>query len=92
MEAWKWLDYSSESPVYALSVTTTRWGLERLPGNLVATTGWLDDIVNKSAELRIYTLPYTCPGYQGNSYSLDDSLQGYNDEYERQYPYLVTNS
>jgi hypothetical protein len=97
MEAWKWLNYSSESPVYSLSLTTTRWGLEGFPGNLVATTGWLNNIrksviVNKSAEVRIYTLPYTCPGYMVNGHSFDASLQNYNNEYKRQYPYLVTNS
>ena len=96
MEAWKWLDLSEESPALALSLTTARWGLHELPGNLVATTHQLDDILesantgNKSAEVRIYTLPYTCEGYEIKAN--DGSLQHYNNGYRRKYPSFTTNS
>jgi hypothetical protein len=64
MEAWKFFNYSNLSPVYALSFTAERWGLEPFPGNLVATTGYLywQDTVP------VWTLPYSCPSSNDSSF------------------------
>ncbi|KAI0127152.1 hypothetical protein BJ170DRAFT_683006 [Xylariales sp. AK1849] len=79
MEAWKFVNYSRYSPVYALSITAERWGLEPLPGNLVATEGYWDSAtqVNSTGE-SVWTLPYSCGAdprdFFSNSYNDADDL------------------
>src|ERR1051326_4301116 len=61
MEAWKFINYSSLSPVFALSFTTERWGLDALPGNLIATTGyWNKTNSSEANEDLVWALPYSC--------------------------------
>jgi hypothetical protein len=55
MEAWKFVNYSSLSPVFALGFTTARWGLEPFPGNLVAISGEYNDTIDFA-----WALPYSC--------------------------------
>jgi len=54
MEAWKFLDYTSIDPLFALGFTTYRWGLEPFPGNLVAATS------HSSNNSIFLGLPYGC--------------------------------
>ena len=60
MEAWKFVNYSTLSPVFALSLTTERWGLEPFPGNLVAIPDYWKHIQTSNITVRAWTLPYTC--------------------------------
>jgi hypothetical protein len=76
MDAWKFVNYSSISPVYALSLTTEQWGLEPFPGNLVAIFGYWQDIEdsNDAAE-PAWTVPYSCPSSNSScpyDYGCDD--------------------
>jgi hypothetical protein len=90
MDAWKFVDYSGLSPVFALSFTTEQWGLEPFPGNLVAITGYWQDIEgsNNLAE-PAWELPYSCPSSDDSTflyydyYCTDDDwvVEGYNDIY-----------
>jgi hypothetical protein len=83
MEAWKFVDYSIISPVFAQSFTTERWGLDALPGNLVAITGYRDRINSSKAEVKsAWGLPYSCSDnpsdyfnlfYRGDEYLLNDT-------------------
>jgi len=60
MEAWKFIDYSSLSPVYALGFTAEQWGLEPFPGSVVATTGYWQDIEGTNNALLVWPVPYSC--------------------------------
>lgn len=53
MEAWKQVNYTELAPLVALSLTTSRWGLEILPGNIKATQGYF----NKSSSHNVTALP-----------------------------------
>jgi hypothetical protein len=87
MDAWKFVDNSELSPVFALSFTTEQWGLEPFPGNLVAITGYWQDIEgsNNIAE-PAWGLPYSCPSSNDSTilyydyYCTDDDwvVEGYN--------------
>jgi hypothetical protein len=62
MEAWNFVNFSSLSPVFALSLTTEQWGLEPFPGNLVAIPGYWQDIQGSNNTVETaWTLPYSCP-------------------------------
>lgn len=50
MEGWKFVDYTSLSPIVALSLTTDRWGLDPLPSNLRATNETIDDLIRRNRE------------------------------------------
>lgn len=62
MEAWKFINYTSLSPLLALTFTTERWGLDPFPGNLVAISGTWEELKesNKTSE-EAWTLPNLCP-------------------------------
>ncbi|KAF2473740.1 uncharacterized protein BDR25DRAFT_341025 [Lindgomyces ingoldianus] len=61
MEGWKFVNYSSLSPLVALSLTTERWGLEPLPGNLRASYGYLDDLRGRNdTSLSAWKFSYGC--------------------------------
>lgn len=61
MEAWKFINYTSLSPVFALSLTTQRWGLEPFPGNVIAIANYLhDDTGSDISQRPAWKLPYTC--------------------------------
>lgn len=80
MEAWKFVDYSSLSPVYALGFTTEQWGLEPFPGNLVAISGYWQDIKGlNNTEEAAWRLPYSCQSsdpwyYWYNYYAYGDGV------------------
>ena len=74
MEAWKFVNYSSLSPVFALSLTTERWGLEPFPGNLVAIPDYWKDIQTSNITVRAWTLPYTC-SENPSDFSIDADLE-----------------
>src|SRR4051794_3713848 len=62
MEAWKFIDYTQISPLFALGFTTERWGLEPFPGNLIATSNYTEAIQNSTTSVnRAWDLPYSCP-------------------------------
>lgn len=73
MEAWKFVDYSSLSPVFALSLTTERWGLEPFPGNLVAIRDYWKHIQTSKKTVQAFTLPYTCSD-RPSDFSVDTDL------------------
>jgi len=73
MEAWKFVDYSSLSPVFALSLTTERWGLEPFPGNLVAIRDYWKHIQTSNKTVQAFTLPYTCSD-RPSDFSVDTDL------------------
>jgi hypothetical protein len=81
MEAWKFVDYYSLSPVFALSLTTERWGLEPFPGNLAAITGYWQDIQGSNNTVEpAWTLPYSCSSSDSSSsyyYTYGDWVNGY---------------
>ncbi|KAI9786202.1 MAG: hypothetical protein M1839_007612 [Geoglossum umbratile] len=83
MEAWKSINYTSLSPVYALALTTERWGLERFPPNLVAITGYRENIghLNNTVQTA-WTVPYSCSSDSPSDY---DEYR-YNSHYYT-YPY-----
>lgn len=60
MEAWKFINYSSLSPVHALSLTAGRWGLGPFPANLRATSGYWKTIVTLNGTTEAWKLPYSC--------------------------------
>lgn len=63
MEAWKFVDFTTLSPTFALGFTTPRWGLEQFPGNLVAIPGTWNKAVDEA-----WSLPYTCNSTNPTSY------------------------
>ncbi len=86
MEAWKFIDYTAISPLYALSLTTERWGLDPFPGNTVASNLSLQTAQTSSNHtvqiaVEVWTLPYDCSSslYFSDSYYLDSSLQTYHN-------------
>lgn len=73
MEAWKFVNHSDISPLFALSFTTEEWGLEPFPGNLLAIPGYWQDIIlsknssstnnnnnNKTSLIPAWTVPNLC--------------------------------
>ncbi|KAH0537283.1 hypothetical protein FGG08_005908 [Glutinoglossum americanum] len=77
MEAWKFLDYSSFSPVFALGFTTERWGLERFPPNLVAISGYWKNIKGSNNTVESWTLPYQCSSESSPNYDYHYLYDGY---------------
>ncbi|KAF1808248.1 hypothetical protein P152DRAFT_485607 [Eremomyces bilateralis CBS 781.70] len=51
----------SISPLFALSITAARWGLEPFPANLVAIQGRVNTSITNSV-VEAWTLPYSCGG------------------------------
>lgn len=89
MEAWKFFNYSSISPLFALSFTTEEWGLEPFPGNLLAIPGYWQDIIlskNSSSNKNTTSLKpaWTVPNLCSSSKS-QDPLSFYHDIVENGY-------
>jgi hypothetical protein len=84
MDAWKFVDYTNISPVFALGLTTEQWGLEPFPSNLVATSGYLKDIKDSTGTDQAWKLPFSCSsGY---------SLAVYNTYYSYYSKYGIANA
>src|SRR5579859_3201634 len=98
MEAWKFVNYSSISPVFALGFTTERWGLEPFPGNLVAIPGYLRDVQNSTSKVeKAWGLPYSCFGGVDSSFSSSFNASYYYNYYYQnglwfdENPFSITN-
>jgi len=68
MEAWKRIpDIENIQPVFALSITTERWGLERFPPNIIVTPADWNTIVHSNSTTQAWTQPYSCHHSISNS-------------------------
>ncbi|KAF2866043.1 hypothetical protein BDV95DRAFT_623164 [Massariosphaeria phaeospora] len=61
METWKSINLSTISPLLALSLSTSQWNLEALPGNLLATNVSLHDVqAHNTSLLPVWAFPDGC--------------------------------
>jgi hypothetical protein len=68
MEAWKHIPhFETVQPVFALSITTERWGFERFPPNIIVTPADWNTAVHSNSTTQAWTQPYSCHHSISNS-------------------------
>jgi hypothetical protein len=68
MEAWKHIpSFQNIQPVFALSITTERWGFEKFHPNVVVTPADWNTVIHSNSTTQAWTKPYSCHPLLSNS-------------------------